>query len=195
MKLPFEFEEINIQDTILKHHGIKNINLDTPANVRNTVNTILNFLDLEDILIVEDELGVSEIFIDNIIKKSVQGWHRIITFSLAATNNSTKEQFQSAIKKFQQHIIQTTSTIDDPFAQFNNFASNVPSGLKIFIGHSDHHEQALKALSGFPNHWFFHRDEDYHYAINLFEHLKKMGYNIHEAEEEEYGHVVYAFAK
>jgi hypothetical protein len=107
MKLPCKYEKIVLESAMTQHLGIKKIDLDSSENVEKTILLILNFLELDNILQVQDTYGQSynsELAYKMNLEETKEQYDKI-RFTLTSLEQSTKEQFREAIIKFQDFLI------------------------------------------------------------------------------------------
>ena len=199
MRIPYKYEKKTIQEAIGKQLGVRNIDLDSPENVEKSIALLLEFLELEPLVQVQDTFGAPYSVSAHYDRETYEN----VRFTLSPSEQSSKQQFQNAILKFQASLIieevdakvggnktETEKAADD----IQQLMSRIPAGFEFFVGRTGSDEAAVKAKCDLPNFWFFYEASKYEYAREVHDFFVRKGLQSTERGDQ-YDSNVYFFAK
>ena len=167
MKQDFRYKEKEIKEVMSVSHDIHSIDISDSDKLRNTINNIVHFLELENVILVARAQSLSN----------------YVEFTLKSAESISKMEFHDAIKKFQKHIETASNPSDlvkreDLIEEVKKFISNSPKNHDVYIGLTYHDENETKIDCDLPTFWFY-KTFPKGTEVTIFRYFIRKGYKKH----------------
>ncbi|MCU0350583.1 MAG: hypothetical protein MUF43_07110 [Flavobacterium sp.] len=169
MEQNFRYKKRVIEEVMAGFHDIHSIDISNSIKLRNTIENIVQFLELETLISVASAES-----------RSINSY---VDFSLKSTEPTSKIEFHDAIKKFQKHLESVSYSIDiarpeDIIKEIEKFISNLPKNHDIYFGLTHRDENETKIDCDLPTFWLYKTLPE-GTGVTIFRYFIRKGYQNH----------------